>query len=339
MKEKIALVVTSIAAPNDALLSLAQGCRRNGQDFLVIGDEKSPSAFELDGCSFFSLRRQLDSGLQFAGVCPTRHYARKNIGYLLAMRDGAAIIVETDDDNIPYPSFWGPRQLRHRVHSASSGGWVNIYRYFSDANIWPRGLPLDQVRREAPAWESLLVHEQACPVQQGLNDDNPDVDAIYRLTQPLPQSFRKDRRIALARGTWCPFNSQNTSWWPDAYPLMHLPAFCSFRMTDIWRSFVAQRIAWEHGWTLLFHEPTMSQRRNEHDLLKDFQDEIPGYLNNGRIRDALESAKLESSVERIGDNLRICYDRLVSIGVVDAKELKLLEAWLSDLARIRNLAL
>ena len=54
------------------------------------------------------------------------------------------------------------------------------------------------------------------------------------------------------------------------YPLLYLPAYCSFRMTDIWRSFVAQRIAWENGWRLLFHGPTMEQERNVHDLMKDF---------------------------------------------------------------------
>ncbi|MHC4265647.1 MAG: STELLO glycosyltransferase family protein, partial [Planctomycetota bacterium] len=67
-------------------------------------------------------------------------------------------------------------------------------------------------------------------------DDNPDVDAVYRLTQRLPLTFRKDRRLALGNGSKCPFNSQNTTWFPDAYPLLYLPAYCSFRMTDIWRS-------------------------------------------------------------------------------------------------------
>ncbi len=339
MKDNMAVVVTSIAAPNDVLAALAGGCLEHGHNFYVIGDEKSPPEFKLRGCQFFSLEKQFDSGFKFAGACPTRHYARKNIGYLLAIRDGAKLIAETDDDNFPYASFWEPRHLRHRVPTASGSGWVNVYRYFSEANIWPRGLPLVEVRKEAPAFASLPVREQDCPVQQGLNDDNPDVDAIYRLTLPLPQSFRGDRRVALASGAWCPFNSQNTSWWPDAFPLLYLPAYCSFRMTDIWRSFVAQRIAWEHGWSILFHEPTMRQKRNEHDLLKDFEDEIPGYLNNGRIRTELDALKLHAGKDRIGENLRICYGKLVGLGVINPKELDLLDAWLSDLGGIRQLAL
>ena len=39
--------------------------------------------------------------------------------------------------------------------------------------------------------------------------------------------------------------------------LLHLPAYCSFRMTYIWRSFVAQRIAAVNGSPMLFHKATV----------------------------------------------------------------------------------
>ena len=44
-----ALVVTSIAAPNAALRSLAQGAQRRGLRFVLVGDSKSPTNFELEG--------------------------------------------------------------------------------------------------------------------------------------------------------------------------------------------------------------------------------------------------------------------------------------------------
>jgi hypothetical protein len=52
-----------------------------------------------------------------------------------------------------------------------------------------------------------------------LADDNPDVDAIYRLLLPIPLRFKEVKAVAL-RGAWCPFNSQNTMWWPDVFPLL-----------------------------------------------------------------------------------------------------------------------
>jgi hypothetical protein len=186
-----------------------------------------------------------------------------------------------------------------------------------------------------PEFESLKLKDADCPIQQGLADENPDVDAIYRLVEELPQSFRNDRRVVLGEGSWCPFNSQNTTWWADAFPLLYLPAYCSFRMTDIWRSFVAQRICWEQGWGVLFHEPTVWQERNEHNLMRDFRDEVPGYLHNAAICEALAGLKLAPGVERLGENLLVCYEKLVEMSLVGPEELPLLAAWLEDLAAAR----
>ncbi len=206
-----------------------------------------------------------------------------------------------------------------------------MYAYFAHERIWPRGLPLDEVHTAPPSIEGALSAAVYCPIQQGLADENPDVDAIYRLVLPLPVSFRKEPAVALGRGAWCPFNSQNTTTFPDAYPLLYLPYYCSFRMTDIWRSFVAQRIAHANGWAILFHQATVYQERNEHSLLRDFEDEVPGYLHNGAIRTALEALELPSGVGQVPAAMRACYERLVEMGLVGPGELALLDAWLEDL--------
>jgi hypothetical protein len=299
-----------------------------------MGDVPSPPDFAIDGCEFYSLARQAATGFKTAQLLPTRHYTRKNIGYLLAIQSGARIILETDDDNFPRPGFWEAKPRLLRVPLLERTGWANVYAYFTDANIWPRGLALDAIRRPLPEFESLPELELDCPIQQGLADENPDVDAIYRLALPLPVNFRSDRRVALGPGCWCPFNSQNTTWYADAFPLLYLPSCCSFRMTDIWRSFVAQRIAWENGWRLLFREADVYQERNEHNLMRDFQDEIPGYLHNGKIVETLARLDLAPGVESIGPNLLSCYEALVDLGIVDRKELLLVEAWLADLREL-----
>jgi len=314
---------------------LAKGCEQNGYQFIAIGDESSPEGFDLVGCRFYSLKEQRKLGFKYAELCPTRHYARKNIGYLVAMQSGASLIIETDDDNIPYEEFWAPRIRNQSVRAITDGGWINIYRYFSELQIWPRGLPLDNINNPVPAFEDLPIKDVDSPIQQGLSDTDPDVDALYRLILPLPLSFRKDRRVALKSGSWSPFNSQNTTWWQEAFPLLYLPAYCSFRMTDIWRSFVAQRIAWVNGWSVLFHEPTGQQERNEHDLMRDFQDELPGYLHNKRICEALGKLPLRSGVEHLSDNLRTCYEQLVRMDLIDERELTLVDAWIDDLG-MRN---
>jgi hypothetical protein len=106
-------------------------------------------------------------------------------------------------------------------------------------------------------------------------------------------------------------------------------------MTDIWRSFIAQRIAWLNRWAILFHEPTMRQQRNVHNLLRDFSDEIPGYLHNSEIREALETLPLQAGVDKIGDNLKVCYEKLVAMSLIGREELELLDAWLEDIKQLR----
>jgi hypothetical protein len=310
---------------------LARGCQQHGYRFIVIGDVASPADFQLDGCEFFGLEKQQESGLALAQLCPTRHYARKNLGYLLAHRAGAKIIRETDDDNCPEAAFWQQRERMQAGKLVSRPGWVNVYRYFSEANLWPRGFPLDQIRDDLPSRDALPTERIDCPIQQGLVNENPDVDAIYRLVASLPQSFTPAEAVALGAGSWCPFNSQNTTWWRDAFPLLYLPAYCSFRMTDIWRSFVAQRIAWANQWSVLFHAANAWQERNEHNLMRDFRDEVPGYLHNKSICEALEKLNLRSGVEHLGENLLICYEQLVRMELIDRRELDLITVWNEDM--------
>jgi len=174
------------------------------------------------------------------------------------------------------------------------------------------------------------------PIQQGLADLSPDVDAVWRLVLDREIRFKAASSIALKPGVWCPFNSQSTWWWPDAYPLMYLPSFCTFRMTDIWRSFVAQRCLWEMGGMLSFQAADVVQRRNQHNLMRDFSDEIPGYMRNDELVKTLEDLSLERSREAVSSNMLRCYEALVRRDIFPAKELRLVRAWLKDLEGIRS---
>lgn len=331
MSEKYAVVITTINPPTRAVSEIARDADQLSADFVLIGDEKSPSDFQQDGARYFDIAAQRATGFKFAELCPTRHYARKNVGYLAAAREGATVIVETDDDNIPMDGFWSSRTRRAGGGLVKQSGWCNVYGFFTDELIWPRGLPLNCVQDPVASYDSLPQDEVDCPIQQGLADGDPDVDAVYRLLLPLPIHFEAGRNVILEEGVWCPFNSQNTTFFKDAFPLMYLPFYCSWRVTDIWRSLIAQRIAWANGWRLSFHSPTVFQDRNEHDLMRDFAEEVPGYLNNDAIRKRLEDMSFESGVEAIPRNVIKCYDMLISLELVGQDEAPLLRAWLDDL--------
>jgi hypothetical protein len=330
MTERYAVVVTTINAPTPAVSQIARDAGRLEADFIIVGDSKSPADFHQAGAVYLSLEDQTRGPFAYGRTASAGHYARKNVGYLAAIARGATVIIETDDDNLPRAEFWAPRQAKVLARLCESRSWINVYRWYADAVIWPRGLPLDRIHDVPPAFDSLPLEEVYCPIQQGLADGNPDVDAIYRLVMPLPFNFLVQGPVAL-RGGWCPFNSQNTTIFAPAFPLLYLPYDCSFRMTDIWRSFVAQRIAYLNGWSILFHQATVVQDRNEHDLMKDFEDETPGYLNNQKIREALDATDCAPGVDAIPDAMRACYRKLQDIGVVGGREPPLLDAWLEDL--------
>lgn len=336
--ENIAIVITSIAnSDNKVLIKYAKECEKRNIRLIIIGDEKSPKKFFINGCDYYSLKEQLVLDFEYPKKCPRNHYARKNIGYLLAIKDNAKVIIETDDDNYPYADFWIDRSCMQRVPIVTKKGWVNVYTMFSDKKIWPRGFPLEEINnKDEIIYDKLETKLVKIPIQQGLANNNPDVDAIYRLTSELPISFYSNRKVALGKGSWCPFNSQNTTWWEETYPLLYLPSTCSFRMTDIWRSFIAQRIAWENDWFILFEKPTVKQTRNVHNLLKDFKDEIPGYISNKDICNKLNDLEILPGIQNIKNNMVRCYMMFSKEGWVKHNEINLLKSWLKDLSMIRR---
>ncbi len=327
------LIITSIADSNNKVLrQYASESKAKEVGMIVIGDLKSPSSFSIPHCDFYSVERQKNLKFEVAKLLPYNHYSRKNIGYLVAISNEADIIIETDDDNFPFPAFWHEKNRLVDAHNLNDCGWVNVYKHFTDNHIWPRGFSLEHILDEFPLLKDTQITD--CPIQQGLADENPDVDALFRLTQQLPVSFNKSNNLALGKNSICPFNSQNTTWFKEAFPLLYLPSYCSFRMTDIWRSFIAQRIAWEYDWSILFHNSTVWQERNDHNLMKDFTDEIPGYLHNHKILKEIQDLNLESGKNKIIDNLVVCYQKLIDLDLIDSKEMALLEAWAKDLSNL-----
>lgn len=326
-----AIVITTINKPTQALEEL--GRLDPSWPLIVIGDNKTPSDWEHPGARFVSIAEQRDLAFRLAPLLPENHYCRKNIGYLIAMEDRVEILGETDDDNVP--AEWPLESLSQKVAGdlVTYDGWVNVYRYFTEDRIWPRGFPLEHLAaaEDAPATVSA---EWRSSVQQYLAAGDPDVDAIYRLTVGRDDHTFADRTVGLDIGSAVPFNSQSTVWFPEAFAYLYLPSYVSFRMTDIWRSFVAQACLWAVDDRLTYHGKGVRQVRNDHDLKKDFEDEIIGYQRNDEIMQRLRGLSLSSDVTDSTKNLITCYRELNAIGVIPDRELPLVEAWALDVDQL-----
>jgi hypothetical protein len=326
-------VITTVQPPTPCVRKLAAMLRLQDVPLLIIGDSKGPYDYSVVGTELWSLEDQQTLTFELGPLLPTKHYARKNIGYLIAIQRGASCIYETDDDNAPLP-VWTLRNVDVCAIELESQPWTNVYRWFSDQFVWPRGFPLELIRNDGTIPRSIAnsgdkrIH---APIQQGLANNSPDVDAVWRLVFDRDFTFNHAASVSLPPGSWCPFNSQTTWWWPEAYPLLYLPSFCSFRMTDIWRAFVAQRCLWELGIGIVFHAPEVYQTRNEHSLLRDFEAEVPGYRNNARIAEHLDAVRLSQGVDNVADNMVRCYETLVKLDVFPSDEMPLVRAWQTDL--------
>lgn len=328
MTEKY-IILTTINYPTEGIETIAE--TKSDWNIIAVADRKTPADWNCKNVNLLSIEQQESFDSNFAKECPFNHYARKNIGYLKAIRDGAGIIAETDDDNIPKDNFLNRINKKVKGRQVNKSGWENIYRHFTDERIWPRGFPLEHINRSFETISPFTnVSVFDCPIQQYLVDGDPDVDAIYRLTIKKEIKFHPNT-VVLSEGSYCPFNSQNTIWWPEAFVLLYLPSSVSFRMTDIWRSFIAQICLHKAGKHVAFGQATMFQARNEHSLIGDFEDEVAGYLNNSKIMELLSSINLSDDPNHTGVNMRICYERLVESGIIHQDELHLVNLWLKDI--------
>jgi hypothetical protein len=322
---KKSIIITSIYPPTKAVKEFSELL-----DFktIVVGDKKSPLEYKLPTVTFLSIETQSQLGYALNEKLPYNHYCRKNIGYIFAIREGVDIIIDTDDDNNPLMD-WSFPDFNGEFDRLRSGlGFINIYNLFTDQNIWPRGLPLTKIKTE---FITDKLQKRICNVGiwQGLADDDPDVDAIYRLIDNTPCFFNKRAPVVLNKGTISPFNSQNTAFKKALFPLLFLPSTVSFRFTDILRAFVAQPIMWLYNYSLGFTQATVTQVRNPHDYMKDFESEIPCFLNGERVIEIVAS-NINSRFS-ITENLYVSYESLYNKRIVKKEELSNIEAWIKDI--------
>jgi hypothetical protein len=323
------IVVTTIRYPTPQLRQLAE---IPGWRLLVVGDKKTPSDWYLENCEYLSPQRQLNLGYQIAELLPWNHYSRKNIGYLFAIEHGAKVIYETDDDNEAMNGLSFCPPVGKLPALITPDHCINIYRYFGHPSIWPRGFPLDQILSSK---EFQIAPPSACVIgiEQGVVNESPDLDAIFRLTQNTAIEFDPRPPCFLPKGLFCPFNSQNTFFHPIAFLTLYLPSSVSMRVSDVWRGYVAQRLIWEWGAALVFSGPNAVQKRNPHCLMNDFFLEQALYLSAGALVHFLGEWVYDGAGGPSQMMFSLFQD-LIQHQFLEERELPLLSAWLMDLNQI-----
>jgi hypothetical protein len=261
----------------------------------------------------------------FFDKIPLRSYTRKMFGYLYAIKNNYNVIYDTDDDNYYKYDLNSFENNSKEIKTILEDGFVNLYKCYTDELIWPRGIPPDNERIYLTPTLSNNLPELECAVIQGLVDNDPDVDAHYRIninngSFNFNQSITHD--IILDKYSICPFNTQNTFWKdPSMFYAMYLPVTVTFRYTDILRGFVALYQLWKNNKTIKFTAPTAIQERNEHDLNKDYESEIPMYKTASMVIELLNNNK-DASIKDV-------YSIFVKNNIVAKNELEVLDEWLA----------
>ena len=189
---------------------------------------------------------------------------------MYAFQHGAKYIYDTDDDNFlqyDLSGFQAAQEWSSHLVLVGDNLTSNPYAHFGQSTMWPRGYPLERVGAGAERRYSICDVAPP-PVQQGMVDGDPDVDAVFRLTrrrksQPLSLSFdRAAPPFVLPRRTFAPFNSQNTFFAASAFWGLLLPAnSVADRVVDIYRSYWTQRLLWLVGDGVAFAPPQSLQVR------------------------------------------------------------------------------
>ena len=315
----VAVVTTTINVPKfiEPLLRNADAHGHlNRVSVIVIGDRKTPPE-AADYCrrvesdfdrpvSFLDLPAQYE----LMRPWPTMNLflrensiQRRNVGLIQAGIQGAEVLISVDDDNqvidddfIGYHSIVGTNPTLPTVSSAS--GWWNVCQRLSTSDnrrFYHRGYPKS---RQTFGDEEFSVAERSGRIvaNGGLWLGTPDVDATAHIEQPLDVKGMNDiagqRVNAVALGTWCPFNSQNTAYDMHAFPALYLHVMHDWlrgyrlsRMDDIWQSYFLRVIADSLGHLVTYGPPLVHQDRNPHNILDDLGEELGGYrLTESLIR-------------------------------------------------------
>ena len=329
-------VITTINPPTPTIRKLAAMPDWN---VVVVGDLKTPLDWACENVTYLGPDAQRSLGYRITDHLSWNSYARKNVGYVYAISRGASVVYETDDDNLlvsaRVPLLPESSQLG-AIRAPASAKYqrvVNPYAAFGAPTVWPRGYPLRAIAESrAVAPEPLMP--TICAVQQQLADADPDVDAIFRLTRAMDVghiAFNATAPpVAISKGSYTPWNSQNTVFISQSLWSLLLPSSTPFRVCDIWRSYFAQRLLWALGASVCFMGPTVRQDRNPHDLYDDFFDEMEIYRDAERLIEALERWTLPKGGS-LKEAILALWRFMSEEGFIGDSDVALAEAWVADL--------
>ena len=321
---KKCIIITTINKPTETIFRHINNNKY--YDLIIVGDKKTPDDYYSLDCTYLDIKKQHELFPELSNLIPYNHYCRKNIGYLYAIKNNYDIIYETDDDNIPFDNF--DHILKNEktlLIKEKNSIWMNIFKFFTNnSHIWPRGYPLSLVKSK----NNFEFEESDIKpaIINGLVENDPDVDALYRLLMINNVSWEANKKVIISNDNMCVFNSQNTFWLnKDLFITLLIPCSVSFRYCDILRGIISNIILKKTNNYMMYTSPTVTQLRNEHDLMCDFKSEIEMYVHNENIIEILKDIKGNNTKELLLD----IYNTLKDNNIITQLDLDIQNKWIT----------
>ncbi len=330
MLEKKYLIITTINKYSDT--SIEEYLKYN-YNIIIVGDKKTPhSSYTDKNVTYINPDDKLF--YEFSDLLPFNHYCRKNIGYLYAIHNNADLIFDTDDDNFPLNNFNSWKEIITNSKTVVKPKMPNIMSLFTNINIWARGFPLELIQKKEPIEieSSTDLERDKIGIIQSLAKGDPDVDAIYRLTNKNYNSnivFDENKSFICKKHIFTQGNTQATIWKEKKlFHLLYIPCTVSFRFCDILKMYVAQKCMWEYNKLFCYISPIVKQDRNEHNYMNDFASEYSMYIS---VFNIINNIFNEIQLNGNSNDLLLVYSKLYEKGIVKELELKLIDHWLKNI--------
>ena len=354
-----AITITSINKPTviEAYLKNIQKFAHQDVEIIIIGDKKTPSGVA-EYCEklstqssviikYFDVEHQINYLKKFPELnkyLPYNSFSRRNIGDLIANEEGFPTVIRVDDDNFPTDDDFIKKHniVGNDIETEvlkSKNGWYNICEELIDEDnipFYPRGFPYSK------RWYNIAISKTVKKIPVVLNAGlwlgDPDVDAVTRLCKPINAiSFKRSYgdTFALDIGTWCPINTQNTSYSREIIPASFVPPNVG-RYDDIWSGYLLRKLIDHMGDYVTYGCPLLYQDRNAHNLWVDLNNELNGNIHTDHLIHSLNKIRLEKNTylecyyelsEKLNDTLTENLD--VFKGVLQGMRI-----WVESISRI-----
>jgi hypothetical protein len=294
-KSEFAILTTTINVPTflENICKNVKKFKHNNLFFLVIADKKTPKkaktyCYNLEKkfnlkIIYFDIKEQdkyfKNNYKKIYSLFPYNDAHRRLLGliYIRFMNPKRVIFIDDDNyvsNNVDFlkgHEIVGKTVTDYGIYNTSK--WPNIYEFVeTDKNIpiFPRGFPWSQRNEKNFKFSLRKIKNKTVIANCGFILGDPDIDAVSRLFWKIKvNKIKSKKNILIEKGMYCPFNDQNTCIDGKTSILYYKPLSAG-RNSDIWTSYIYNKVSAIHGDVISYGMPHLTQIRNIHDYWKDF---------------------------------------------------------------------